>query len=196
MRKSVSSALAAAVLGLSAMPAHAASTSGTVGIDGSVAEQCSLQQARQGPGALVNFTGIEGDTLQVVQLLDSRTLAAQSASATLSFAAVCNYPHRIRIESQNNGLWPTDGRQVTDAPGFATALPYAATVQWGGASSALQADAKVRRLVDQRIAIDAASAGDLVLSLTMAAGASNAGFNSPVLAGAYGDTLRIYLEPR
>lgn len=185
-----------AVLAFPALSAPAHAATGNVGIDGSVAEQCSLQQARQGPGALVNFNGIEGDTLSVVQLLDSRTLAAQSASATLSFAAVCNYPHRIRIESQNNGLWPTDGRQATDAPGFATALPYAATVQWGSASGSLQADAKVRRLVDQRIAIDAATAGDLVLSLSMAAGASNAGSNAPVLAGAYGDTLRIYLEPR
>jgi hypothetical protein len=163
---------------------------------GSAPEVCTLERPRIQPGQLVNFNGLDGDTLQILELVDSQSLAARPARVTLSFTAVCNFPHRVRVESQNNGLWPTDGRQVTDAPGFATALPYEARVEWGPTNGRLEADAKVRHLVEQRISVDAPAAGELKLSLRLEAGASNTQVNAPVLAGVYGDTLRIYLEPR
>ena len=147
-------------------------------------------------GQLINFNGLSGDTLQITELLDQSTLAARPASATLSFSAVCNYPHQIRIESQNNGLWPTDGRLVANAPGFASALPYEASVTWSDRSGVLQADALVRGTRDQRLLLDQGAVGTLTLRLAIASGASNNGSNTPVLAGVYGDTLRIFLEPR
>jgi hypothetical protein len=93
-------------------------------------------------------------------------------------------------------VWPTDGRVVGDAPGFATALPYQASIQWGPTNGRLQADAKVRRLVEERITVDVPTAGEFKLFLELDAGASNTQVNAPVLAGVYGDTLRIFLEPR
>ncbi len=40
------------------------------------------------------------------------------------------------------------------------------------------------------------TAGDLQLRIEIQQGASNVEVNAPVLAGAYADTLRIFLEPR
>lgn len=165
-------------------------------VTGVTPQVCTLAAGDLQAGQLVNFNGVSGDTLQVTQLLDQQTLSVRAASATISFSAVCNYPHQIRLESENNGLWPTDGRQASDAPDFATALPYDASVTWGSASGQLQTDARVRSPRTQRIDVNRATAGTVTLRLAILAGASNNGVNAPVLAGVYGDTLRITLEPR
>ena len=189
---------ALAFLPVYAMPAAAQEAASATGlpVTGSAPQVCTLAGGELQAGQLVNFNGISGDTLQVTQLLDQQTLAARPASATVSFSAVCNYPHQIRIQSENNGLWPTDGRQATDAPGFATALPYDANLTWGSSSGQLQMDARIRSNREQRIDVDQATAGTVTLRLAILAGASNGGVNAPVLAGVYGDTLRITLEPK
>lgn len=200
MRLDFAPVLAAALVAAASLSspalAQSAQDAKSFPVVGSAPEVCALEQGRLQPGQLVNFNGLDGDTLQILELVDTQTLATRPASATLSFSAVCNFPHRVRIESQNNGLWPTDGRLTTNAPGFATALPYNASIQWGPTNGTLRTDAKVRHLVEERISIEVPTAGDLQLSLTLDAGASNTQVNAPVLAGVYGDTLRIYLEPR
>ncbi len=165
-------------------------------VTGSVPSVCAMQQASLSSGVLNNFRGLSGDTLQIATLVDPTTLAANSASAQLEFSAVCNFPHQVRLESQNNGLWQTDGSTSNAANGFAYALPYVASITWGDASGALNADANIRHITEQRINVDEATAGQLKLNISIAAGASNIHANAPVLAGVYGDTLRIFLEPR
>lgn len=186
------------LIALAAQPACAQSAVATqaLPVTGSAPQICAIAEGDLQASQLVNFNGLSGDTLQITQLLDQQTLAARPASATLSFSAVCNYPHQIRIESQNNGLWPTDGRLAASASGFASALPYDANVTWSDRSGTLRTDAIVRGSREQRITLDQAAAGTLTLRLAIAAGASNNGSNTPVLAGVYGDTLRIFLEPR
>jgi hypothetical protein len=109
---------------------------------------------------------------------------------------VCNYPHRLRLESQNNGLWPTLQRTQPPAPGFGSAVPYRATVMWGVVNGVLNADAQARRVNDQQFNIDLPTAGEIDLKLNIAPGASNARDNAPLLAGDYADTMRIFVEPR
>jgi hypothetical protein len=176
--------------------APSAITTRTLTVTGNAPQVCTMQTGRIQTGSLNNVSGIEGDTLRIVELADPQTLAARASSATISFSAVCNYPHSLRIESQNNGLWPTDGRAGAAAGGFAYAVPYQARLQWGGASGALDANAKVRRISEQRLTIDDATAGDVQLRLDIADGASNLDQRAPLAAGAYGDTIRIFLEPR
>jgi len=100
------------------------------------------------------------------------------------------------VESQNNGLWPTDGRMATPGTDFASALPYEAIVTWADTTGTLEANAKVRALTQTLLSVDSAAAGNLILRFKLAQGASNVADNAPVLAGVYGDTVRIYLEPR
>lgn len=183
---------------LAALPASAQDmvASRSLDVTGSAPQICTMQTGAVRTGRLLNFSGTTGNVLRVQDFVDRTTLAVKAARAELQFAAVCNFPHRVRIESQHNGLWPTDGRNAQLAPGFTYAVPYEARVDWADVSGGLSADAKVNHLVDKGIAVDAAFAGDLTLSIVIAEGASNVEVNAPVEAGDFADTLRIYLEPR
>jgi len=157
---------------------------------------CAIQEPSVAAGGLINFRGINGNTLQIDHLVDPATLAAAAASVDIVFDAVCNYPHRIRVEAQNNGLWRTSERPPEPAPGFAYAVPYRATIDWGLEHGRLEADAKVRRIAERSIDVDQPTSGEIRLRLEIEAGASNVQAHAPLLAGSYGDTLRITLEPQ
>lgn len=182
----------------SAQSAHAQSRVATqdLGVTGSAPAVCTLQSGQLQTGGLINITGLDGDVLRIQNLTDSQTLAARAASASIKFSAMCNFPHQVRIESQNNGLWPTDSRQASSVPGFTTAIPYRASLTWGPVAGGLNANANVRRLIDSRVAVDQPVVGEVQMRIEIASGASNTVVNAPVVAGTYGDTVRIYLEPR
>lgn len=165
-------------------------------VSGNTPQICLINRSTLQTGGLVNIRGTEGDTLQIVELVDPSTLAARPARATLELAAVCNFPHRLRIESQNNGLWPIEGNIAPTRNDFATALPYQAVLNWADRNGTLLADAEIRRSVEERMDIDAPAAGTIRLDIAVDAGASNTRAFSPVLAGTYADTVRIFLEPR
>lgn len=188
------------LLPLMAVAAPAAAQSLTTVTDmpvtGSVPQVCAMQQGSIQSGSLVNVAGLDGDTLRIIQFVDPTTLSVKAASATISFDAVCNFPHAVRVESTNNGLWPVDGR-ITQVPGgFAFAVPYTAQVTWGIANAQFSADAKTRRIAQQTINVEAPAAGQLNLRIEIAEGASNVENRAPVIAGTYVDTVRIFLEPR
>ena len=165
-------------------------------VTGSVPQTCAMQQGKIAPGSLKNIAGLDGDTLRIIQFTDPATLAVRAASVSISFDAVCNFPHAVRIESQNNGLWPIDQR-VSDRPaGFAYAVPYTARVTWGPVNAQFDANAKVRSQNQQVIAVNDALAGDFNLRIEIEDGASNVETLAPLVAGTYVDTVRIFLEPR
>ncbi len=165
-------------------------------VTGRVPQTCAMQQGRIAPGNLVNIAGLDGDTLRIIQFTDPTTLAVRPASATITFEAVCNFPHSVRIESQNNGLWPVDQR-FTDRPaGFAFAVPYTADISWGPLNSQFQATAKVRSQSQQVMVVNDPVAGDFSLRISIEDGASNVETHAPLVAGTYVDTVRIFLEPR
>lgn len=165
-------------------------------VTGSVPQLCSLQPGKIASGGLNNIAGLDGDTLRIIQFVDPTTLSVRAASATVTFDAVCNFPHAVRIESQNNGMWPVDER-VSDRPaGFAYAVPYTADVSWGPVNSQFVTDAKVRTLNDQTFVVNDPVAGELTLRLRIDDGASNVETRAPLVAGTYVDTVRIFLEPR
>lgn len=198
MRAWISLAALGTLAGLAAVPAFAQSTQSStpMTVQGNTPEVCTLGRGQIGTGNLVNVIGLDGDTLQIQQLTDQTTLAVRSTSATIDFAAVCNFPHEVRLESENNGLWPTDARISSPPEGFAYAIPYEATLTWDNTNGRLDADAKVRNTVEQRVPVDEPAAGNLEVQISIPEGASNVEVNAPVLAGDYTDTLRIYLEPR
>jgi hypothetical protein len=165
-------------------------------VSGNAPQVCAVQAPRLAAGAQINFRGLSGNTLQIDQLVDPTTLATNAASADIQFDAVCNFPHQIRVESQNNGLWQTIERGATPPDGFAYAIPYRASVSWGDVTGALEADARVRRIVEQRLNVDEATAGVILIRVVIEAGASNTNNKAPLVAGFYGDTLRLFVEPR
>lgn len=188
------------VLGFTAAAAPAAAqtrvSTAAFPVGGSAPQICALQAPQLAAGAMVNFRGLSGDTLQIDHLVDPGTLSTSAASASVEFAAVCTYPHRLRVESQNNGLWRTSELATTPASGFTYAVPYRAEVTWGDNSGALNADALSRRMVERQLLIDEATSGKVRLQIVIDQGASNTRNNAPLIAGYYGDTLRIVVEPQ
>jgi hypothetical protein len=187
--------LAAASLPASAA-AQVAPVTRSVPVTASAPAVCAIREPALAAGGQVNFLGLNGNTLQIDRLVDPATLAAAAASVDVTFDAVCNYPHRIRVEAQNNGLWRTSERPPAPPPGFAYAVPYRATIDWGLEHGRLEADAKVRRIAERSVIVDRPTSGEIKLRLEIEAGASNVQANAPLLAGFYGDTLRITLEPQ
>lgn len=191
--------LLAAAAGLGAAAPASAQTlvaARTLPVLGNTPQVCTLAGARLDAGQVVNVAGTDGDTLRILQLADPNTLGARATSVTIAFAGVCNFPHRVRLESQNNGLFPVDGRITGNTPAFTSAVPYRATMEWGNVSASLDANAKLRQLAQQRITLGQPVAGDLRLRIEIQQGASNVSVGAPLLAGTYADTLRIYLEPQ
>ena len=113
----------------------------------------------------------------------------------MRFDAVCNFPHQLRVEASNNGLFRT--ATATAAPqGFASAIPYQARFNWGQQTLLLNADAQIRRFNEQSIRVTDPTAGNLSMRFEIQPGASNVQSNAPVIAGNYAETLRITLEPQ
>ncbi|TMJ11577.1 MAG: hypothetical protein E6G94_15665 [Alphaproteobacteria bacterium] len=188
------------LLGAGALPAAAgaqvAPVTRSVPVTASAPPVCAIREPIVAAGGQINFRGLNGNTLQIDHLVDPHTLAAAAASVNITFDAVCNYPHRLILEAQNNGLWQTSQRPPDAPPGFAYAVPYTATIDWGVEHGRLEADAKVRRIADRSILVDHPTSGEITIRLEIDAGASNTQANAPLLAGSYGDTLRITLEPQ
>ncbi|HEY5713402.1 MAG TPA: hypothetical protein VIT38_16015 [Allosphingosinicella sp.] len=180
----------------SAAPAQVAPVTRSIPVIASAPPICAVGEPTLAGGGQINFRGLNGSMLQIDHLVDPATLAAAAASVDVTFEAVCNYPHRIRVEAQNNGLWRTSERPAEPPPGFAYAVPYLATIDWGLEHGRLEADAKVRRIAEHSIIVDRPTSGEINLRLEIEAGASNIQSHAPLLAGFYGDTLRITLEPQ
>lgn len=179
------------------LPAAAQTVSEVRAMDvtGQVPGTCTLGAPRLG-GAQANFRGINGNSLPIDQLVDGTTLSTRPASAEISFDAVCAFPHLLRVESQNNGLWRTSERTGNTPDGFGDAVPYRATLYWASQTLALFADARLRRLAETSLFVSDTATGTLQLRLEIDAGATNHRANAPLVAGTYGDTLRITLEPQ
>ena len=156
---------------------------------------CVLQAPTVAGGAQINFRGLNGTLLQIDSLVDPTTLATKAASVELRFDGVCNFPHQLRVEASNNGLFRT--ATATAAPqGFASAIPYQARFNWGQQTLLLNADAQIRRFNEQSIRVTDPTAGNLSMRFEIQPGASNIQSNAPVIAGNYAETLRITLEPQ
>lgn len=174
---------------------EAGAVHGLVALSSAVAPACTLGPPTQGEGPVVNFQGVEGEVLEIAALADPATLATLAARVTVGFEGVCNHPHRLLLRSENNGLWRTAFAGRTPE-GFAEAVPYTATLAWGETGASLPADASTRVQRDVSVDIDQPRAGELAIRLDVEPGASNLRQGSPLLAGAYQDTLRITVQPQ
>lgn len=183
-----------------ALPAAAQTPSSSVtsafGVNANVPGICTIGAPLLRAGRQINFRGLNGNTLQIDRMVDPATLSTGAASAEVQFDAICTFPHRLKVETQNNGLWQTGERTLQPPEGFGNAIPYRADVTWANRTVRLTADAGVRRIADSSMAVDASGLGEILMRLEIDAGATNERANAPLLAGTYGDTIRITLEPQ
>lgn len=164
---------------------------------GTVPEVCTIGQATANVGRLVNIRSLTGTLLQIDRLTDPTTLSTSPAAADVTFQAFCNYPHRLVVQSQNNGLWRESvGAGVATPQGFADAVPYTLGVVWGDISQTYQVDAAGRRMRDFQSNLGKPVSGDLLLHLEIQPGAANLRTQAPLLAGSYQDTILLTVEPQ
>ena len=175
---------------------QATSATRNFAVNANVPGSCAVGAPLLAAGAQINFRGLNGSTLQIGQLVSPTTLSTNAASVEVRFEAVCTFPHRLKVETQNNGLWQTSERGRARPEGFGDAIPYRADINWADENLRLNADAGVRRIANNSVFINGASVGEIHLRLEIDAGATNERANAPLLAGVYGDTLRITLEPQ
>jgi hypothetical protein len=188
--------LAVAAAMFAPLDAIAADLTGTVQTSGNVAQRCLFTQlpTLRTDKPAVNVNGLNGSTLVIAQLTDPENLSVRAASFGVGFDAMCNYAHRIVVESENNGLWRDIATPVP--PGFADAIPYTATLTWGDVNTTFQADATTKHIADFSVSVGHATEGQIELFMQILPGASNAQAFAPLLAGIYRDTVRVTVEPQ
>lgn len=164
----------------------------TVTVVGEASQKCTLGQPTQGDGALTNFDTPSGSVFGITSLADPETLSTRAATITLSMAAMCNSLHRVIIASDNNGLW-REGAGASPS-GFGSAVPYEANLVWADQQYLLTAEASSRQTVEEQVLVGRPNTGALLIEFEINAGATNAGFGAPLLAGEYSDVLRVTLE--
>lgn len=190
--------LALAATAAIAMPAAAQVTLDTPGarqgryiVSGAAPEMCAIGEPTiSSTTPAVNVHTAIGRVVEIQELADPKTLSTQAASVELAFAAFCNYPHRITLESDNNGLFRQEAGGLAPV-GFASAIPYRAELRWEDDAVNLEADALNRREVRQSLDSNDAVAGPLLLRLRILPGATNITTQAPLLAGEYRDIIRI-----
>jgi hypothetical protein len=160
----------------------------------SAPQVCAISAPQLDSGQRINIRSLAGDALTIDRLTNPATLSTEAARAEVRFPTFCNYPHLITIESESNGLW-REGSTIVPA-GFATAVPYSATLSWGGRQEELLIDASSQARRQRSVPVAGGLAGDMMLTLSIARGAANLRTNAPLLAGRYGDTLRITVGPQ
>jgi hypothetical protein len=166
-----------------------------MGVDASAPQWCAITSpGGQGIqiGTANNTTAPLGSELRITDLVDATTLSTRAANATIGFDAACNYPHRITVRSQNNGLRRDSN---STGPGIASAVPYTASLNWGDVDLSFFADAQSRNQLERVGNTSGAVAGALTVQVAITAGATNIGPGSPLGAGEYSDVISIEVGP-
>jgi hypothetical protein len=176
-------------------PATARVSVSPFGVDAAAPQWCAITTGGRGlttAGANVNASEPAGSEVRIVDLVDTSTLSTRAATLNFGVDAACNYPHRVTIRSQNNGL-----RRDTPATGvgIASAIPYTASVNWGDVDLSFFADAVNVTQVERVVATTQAVSGQLSVRVAVVAGATNLGPNRPLGAGEYSDVISIEVGP-
>ncbi|KQY75384.1 hypothetical protein [Brevundimonas sp. Root1423] len=162
---------------------------------GSAPQVCNIESPTLGD-RVSNVQAFDGSSIRIVSLVNPQSLATTAATAELNLTAVCTVPHRLTVQSRNNGLWRAQGGAVNGGAGFTSAVPYRVDVEWGDVRDRLDVDALSRGPRQRSTLIDKPVVGDLTLLVVIEPGASNLYANAPLLAGAYSDILTVTLEPQ
>ncbi|HEY1836180.1 MAG: hypothetical protein WBQ17_03375 [Rhizomicrobium sp.] len=179
-------ALLAAPLAFAQVPQKA-----TITATGSAAQICTLGAPQVNVGAATNVQSVSGSTVMLSDLADDNSFSTKATDFTATFAAMCNFNHKLTVSSDYNGLWLVGG--IGTHPGFADAVPYQATFSWGGQNGSLTATAASESEVDSPIDVNQPAAGNIVIHFEVDQGATNGGNGVPLVAGTYQDILFVTL---
>lgn len=196
MAVSVSSVSLITLVASAGLAAPGVIDSKDMGVSANTPDVCIITNQSTGRiRPLVNTTSAGNTAVEITTLIDIGTLSTAAAQADITFDAMCNYPHKINIISDNNGLFrPINANRSVD--GFASAVPYTANVSWGRQTLVFEANAKTRRSTQADLLVGEPTAGQIVLKFNVLPGATNVQNGAPLAAGIYSDIIRLSVEPQ
>lgn len=167
-----------------------------MGVSANAPPVCVIaNQSSQRIRPLVNTTAAGSAAVQITALVDVGTMSTAAAQVEVSFDAMCNFPHRLNVASENNGLFRS-ANAAAPPSGFGSAVPYTADVRWGDQTLAFNANAKIRSRFEDRLLIGQPASGAIVLAFNVLPGATNAQNGAPLASGIYSDILTLTVEPQ
>jgi hypothetical protein len=145
---------------------------------------CLMRGPSATAGVNARFQTVSASTgeIQIVELVNPQTAQPRATSISIAMPVICNSAHRLSIVSRNGGLKRVSANERNQSGGgFADFLPYALNANWAGQS--LSQSSEVRSGININAAN--AGAGNMTIGFSVSAG------NTPLVAGAYTDSLTI-----
>lgn len=142
---------------------------------------CNITQPADPGVADVNFTAGAGFdlTLDLTNLIDTDTANISTTQIVLTYPGYCNYVHNFSIASLNTGI-----QGPAPVTGFDNVIHYVATAEWSARTNTATFNTAAPASSDSVIGEPANPSG-FEVTLDVAAN------TSPLLAGAYLDTLTV-----
>ncbi|HEY3811690.1 MAG TPA: hypothetical protein VGL66_00570 [Caulobacteraceae bacterium] len=133
--------------------------------------------------ATVSDAGSRTTAVNITNLVDTSTLAAQATTVNLAFPLICNGPHTLTVTTSNGGLTLEGG--APSAAGFTDHVDYVIQTNWAGqTASGSTGGAKT-----YSISTADGAAGVVSLSIQIRGGGDR------LIAGIYSDTLTLDVQP-
>ena len=153
-------------------------------IVGSALPACLMRAPLDASGVNANFRGLSGagGEIRIVEMVNPQTATPRSTSLSLSFPVICNSAHLLRIQSSNGGLRRMGSNERNQSRGaFADFLPYSLDALWANQSRTQLSNVPGGLLINSTNG----GAGTVDFGFTVPAG------NTPLVAGAYADTITV-----
>jgi spore coat protein U-like protein len=156
-----------------------------VEIVGTANPACLVRSPNSASGVNANFQAISGTSgeIRITELVNPQTAVPRATSINLTLPVICNSAHLLTVQSSNGGLARagSNQRNVSTGGGFSEFLPYSLNAAWAGQNVSQQSTNRA----GLRIVTNNGGAGNVDIGFSVPAS------NTPLVAGAYSDTIII-----
>jgi spore coat protein U-like protein len=145
---------------------------------------CLLRSPANASGVNASFQATSATTgeIRIIELVNPQNAQPRATSLNLSLPVICNSAHLLTMQSRNGGLLRESGNQRNlSGGGFSEFLPYSLTAAWAGQNVSQQSN----NPGGLRINTANGGAGNVLIGFSVPSG------NTPLVAGAYSDTITI-----
>ncbi len=145
---------------------------------------CLVRSPANASGVNASFQAVSGSAgeIRIVEMVNPQTATPRTTSISLVLPVICNSAHLLTVQSRNGGLLRETGNQRNvQTGGFSEFLPYTMSAAWAGQNRSLLSNVSG----GLRINSSNGGAGNVDLGFSVPAN------NTPLVAGAYSDTITV-----
>jgi spore coat protein U-like protein len=156
-----------------------------VEIVGTANAACLMRSPNSTSGVNANFRAVSGTSgeIRITELVNPQTAQPRATSINITLPVICNSAHLLTVQSSNGGLLRGTGNQrnIPAGGGFSEFLPYSLNAAWAGQNVGQLSTNRA----GLRIVTNNGGAGNVDIGFSVPAS------NTPLVAGAYSDTIII-----